>query len=170
MRVYVRPSESDTMNYIVVYAWYPSPSQTRAIQDSLGIRIDPHHCVLPIVSPPIASEEKARQQLTALLDSWRRGSKENAFIQPEVCDLPTLSDQQAITLARNRGDWKEFAELEGETFEVHFRSKQHPRCVVVECSRSIGGIPPGVGFLIDKFSGQIFPRRYIDVVNNGELI
>jgi hypothetical protein len=36
-------------------------------------------------------------------------------------------------------------------------------CWAVLATSPAGGIPPGDAFLVDKFSGRVFPRRLVDV-------
>jgi hypothetical protein len=48
---------------------------------------------------------------------------------------------------------------------------EHERCWVIMAVKSGGGIPPGMGFLVDKASGAVFPRRIADIISiDGNLI
>jgi len=159
------------MKFLVVYASHPSRSTVRSIRRILGSSVDVDS-VLPMVSDPIDTDERAHDMLAALRESWTPGRDELAMLQPEDAAIPAMSKDAAIALVQQREEWRELlAGFGASPPGVELEAKEHPRCVVVAVSVATGGIPPGLGFIIDKLSGRVLPRRFVDVVgDDGRLI
>lgn len=159
------------MKFLVTYASHPSASTMRAIRRALGSQPQ-LGTVLPVVSMPFATDEEAEERRALLLESWVPGPEEAVLIQPELSELPRMEQAVAIALAKRHEETEQFLdEVAREHSAVKFRVKEHPRCYVVAIYVSSGGIPPGLGILVDKASGRVFPRRFVDVMDgSGEVI
>lgn len=161
------------MKYIVVYAEHPSPSQEHLLRRALG-QNGVWRSVLPLSSAPFCSEQELQSAL-AILSLLKDSSPNNqtlVFLQPSEREVPATFEGDVIGALRRSQEWEAFIrEFEADRGTVKIRLRQHPRCWVVSASVPDGGMPPGLGFLIDAFTMTVIPRRFADVLTpEGELI
>jgi hypothetical protein len=144
------------MNHLVIYLHNLHQPQLRALEPLFGRR-ESVTDVLPVVSPPLDDE-----QLAAALAKF--GGYGVALVQPAESDLPKLTLDEALELVRAHPDWAELVRnYRTSTENASIRAKEFPRCWLILAQAAPAGMPPGAGYVVDKFSGAVFPERYIDV-------
>jgi hypothetical protein len=86
-------------------------------------------------------------------------------------ELSSMTSEDAIRVIKSHDSWKEFEEsFEVSCRQIRFQVSDHARFWIVAAIHADGGIPPGIGFLVDKFSQRVFSRRLVDLYDhNGEL-
>lgn len=157
------------MYYLVAYVINPSGSYRRALQRVFGTEF--RESALPVVSQPCESFDEAEAKLQEIRHATAKGWDDDAIlIEPDEEKIPLVSEEAALCVVRRHEAWAEFLEsFHAREEEVRIETKEHARCWVVVAVVPSGGIPPGVGFVIDKHSERIFPHRYVDVVSlDGE--
>ena len=121
--------------------------------------------VLPVVSPPFASPGEAE----AALQDIRRtlgGRERDVIVQPGEGEISPMSEKAALQLLRDDPAWARFLEDFGTAeSETHLRAKEFSRCWIVLAVVRGAQIPPGEAFIVDKYSGCVFSRRYVDAVS-----
>jgi hypothetical protein len=156
------------MRHLLVYTDHPSSREARCLRNVLGedCRVD---SVLPIVSEPVGSEDRLRSMLEALAALSERST---VIVAPSEAETPKMTSDEAITLVKSHEAWRELLySFQVDSLEVRLDANEHSRCwVIMACAQPIG-IPPGIGFVVDKFSGTVFPRRIADIISpDGRLI
>lgn len=95
----------------------------------------------------------------------------SAFEEWSSSETP-LSQDEATELIRKDPAWRELVDsfqVAEERFVI--RAKEHEFCWVLAAHVPGGGIPAGIGFMVDKGSSTVLPRRLVDVLSlDGELI
>ena len=83
-----------------------------------------------------------------------------------------MTSEEAITLVKSHEAWRELLHsFQVDSPEVRLHTNEHSRCWVIMACAQPTGIPPGIGFVVDKFSGKVFPRRIADIISpDGKLI
>jgi hypothetical protein len=152
------------MHFLVAYVVHPSGSQRRLLQGVFGD--DFRGSFLPVTSRQFESHIEAQAKLQELRAAMR-GPDEDVLIQPGDDELPSMSEESALGLLKRHDAWGELLEnfhsSEGKT---RIKSKEHPRCWVLVVTIPGAQIPPGEAFLVDKHSGHVFPRRYVDAISS----
>jgi hypothetical protein len=144
------------MKHLVIYLHNLLPPELRVLEPIFGRR-ERITDVLPVVSPPLDDE-----QLADTLAKF--GDYGVAMIQPPESELPQMALDEALELVRAHRAWAELVRhFRTHTENVAIHAKEFPRCWLILAQAAPVGIPPGEGYVIDKFSGTVFPHRYIDV-------
>lgn len=156
------------MYYLVAYVLSPSGSYRRALQRVFGAEF--RESALPVISRPCESFDEAEAKLQEIRHATAIQDDHSILIEPDEENIPAVSEEAALCLLRRHEAWAEFLEsFHTREEEVRIQTKEHARCWVVVAVVPSGGIPPGVGFVIDKHFERVFPHRYIDVVSfDGE--
>jgi hypothetical protein len=154
------------MKRILVYIKNPSSADIRRLRALFGEQLEISS--LPIVSGPIDTDlelQSIQDQLSRLSSSSSLG----VIIVPE--ELSPMTSEEAIRVIKSNDAWKEFLESFGvSSRQIGFQVSDHARYWIVAAIRAGGGIPPGIGFLVDKFSQRVFSRRLVDLYDhNGKL-
>jgi len=161
------------MKQVVIYSEHPSPSQERVLRRALGPNFV-WKSVLPLVSELICSEHELKAKLDILkgLGDLSAQMTTLTLVQPSDEEVPAIPEEEVILALKRSPEWSAFLQQFGTTADtVEFSAKEHSRCWVVAASVLGGGMPPGMGFLVDKFSMSIVPRRFVDVFSpNGEIL
>lgn len=93
------------------------------------------------------------------------GREPVVLIQPEEEEIPLMSEQKALQLVKRDAVWATFLEDFGATEDgVNLGAKECSRCWVIVATVAGAQIPPGGAFVVDKYSGRVFARRYADVI------
>jgi hypothetical protein len=159
------------MKRVIVYVENPSSSQLRCIRTAIGER-NVADSVLPKVSDVIDSESELEGVLKTLAELRGPPDRLAVIVVPSDPSAAAMSAAEATSALTSEASWEEFLrEYQTDAQRVELRMKEHPYCWVVSACVPEGGLPPGMGFLIDKFSRTVFPRRLIDVLaSEGGLI
>lgn len=137
-------------------------SDARLIERVLGVR-PVSGDILPLCSPELSSQEAAAEVRAGLAAARFPGDLyvvETAQASHEGCE-----EAEALRAAREHEEAKELVErLGAEARPVFWSVHELPWCwgVIV---RSDQGIPPGIGFLVDRTTRQVIPHRLIDVLD-----
>jgi hypothetical protein len=85
--------------------------------------------------------------------------------------LSSMTSEDAIRAIKSHGSWRKFQEsFEVSGRKVGFQVSNHEKYRIVAAILEGGGIPSGIGFLVDEFSQRVFSRRLVDLHDhNGEL-
>jgi hypothetical protein len=151
------------MKHLLIYTEHPSSHDARCLRRVLGedCRVD---SVLPIVSEPIVSEDRLRSMLQALA-ALSDGS--TVIVAPSEGETPKMTSEEAITLIKSHEAWRKLLHsFQVDPLDVRLEANEHPRCWVIVALAQPIGIPPGIGFIVDKFSGTVFPRRIVDIISS----
>lgn len=159
------------MSYILLYADNPSRSDLRQLQQTLGyeVRID---SVLPALIGPLESDDRARALLAELKRSCSRSGRVAVILDAGGEPARAAKVDVARLLVESHSEWKSLLSEypSSPSLRVRMQFKEHPRCWVVAASVEGQGLPPGLGFIVDKHTGAVMRRRLVDVVSvDGSL-
>lgn len=158
------------MKQIIVYTFHPSPADVRLLRQALG---ENHNwdSVLPLASA-LMDNDAEMERLIEMLRPLTASQHMAVFKQPPIEEIQPLTRAEAIDLIISSELWESFLRDFGvEASEIDFHTSEHPRCWIVAAAIKGGGIPPGVGFIVDKHSRRILSRRYIDLFSpEGPLL
>lgn len=137
-------------------------SDARLIERVLGVRPVTGD-ILPLCSPELSSQEAAAEVRAALAAARFPGDLhvvETAQHSDEGCER-----QEALRAAREHEEAKQWVkEHQAEDRPVSWSVHALPWCWAV-IVRSDQGIPPGIGFLVDRTTRQVIPHRLVDVLD-----
>lgn len=153
------------MKHAVIYLGSGFPSQMRILREALGYTPE-WSPVMPIVSRPIADEQEL-SRILELLDRLTQGSHWDPQImaQPDENSVPRLTFEAAMVSVRANEALHDFLlERSLDEKDLLVRAADKPRCWLIAVHSPEGGIPPGLGFVVDKHSSIAMSRRWIDVV------
>jgi hypothetical protein len=152
------------MKHILVYVEHASSCEDDHLKKILGMRLQ-IDSVLPIVSDPIGDERRV-QSILVDLSHLRAASagRMSIIVAPRESEIPGMTKEAAVGMLKSQDAWRDFLQsFEVDAVDVKFCLKEHRWCWVGAAFVSGGGIPPGIGFVIDKCSGSVFLRRFADV-------
>jgi hypothetical protein len=77
-----------------------------------------------------------------------------------------MTSEEAVRLVKSQDSWNAFLQSFGvEATEVKLQIYEYPRCWIATALVGDRGIPPGLGFVVDKVSRNVFVRRLADVLS-----
>jgi hypothetical protein len=92
-------------------------------------------------------------------------NRSTVIVAPSEAETPRMTSGEAVNLVKSHEAWREFLHsFQVDSFEVRLYTKEHSRCWVIMARAQPTGIPPGIGFVVDKLSGTVFPRRFADII------
>jgi hypothetical protein len=131
-----------------------------ALRPIIGRRIE--ESPYPITLGTFESDEEFEKTLHNL---QAIGLGEYLVVRSDDSRGTDLDRDSAVERVKNSEDWKAFLEdFQCTESDVLLSVRDHPFCWIVLAEVKGAAIPPGTGYLVDKQTGSIFPRRYIDIM------
>lgn len=157
------------MKRIIVYAIHPLRAHdVHRLKALIGPDFDP----APGVPFRRELNDDDANELRRSVEGLRLPSGAIEMVVVEPGDSGGVDRDAARSMISTHPKWQEFLAAAGGSagsWDVLLREHEDYWLGVARFDRT--GIPPGIGFVIDKRTGLIFPTRYIDVTDlNGNLL
>jgi hypothetical protein len=160
----IDPNPGEAVNEMVV-AYFPAlTARTEvALRPIVGRRIEesPYPIVVGTFDSGDELETTLRQLQNLRLDEY-------LVVRSEDSPATDLDRDAAIERVKTSEHWEAFLEdFQSTEAEVSLSIREHPFCWIVLAEVKGAGIPPGIGYLVDKQTGRVFPRRFIDIMQQS---
>ena len=145
-----------------MYLEFTRPRQERRLREVVSGN-GSWESMLPRIHPLPSAEalQALLPVVQALIDDYPEGVAA-FFVQPMDDAGMALSFDDMVAAVHATSRWEEFIHSV-ESAKVHFYSREYPRCWIVAAQLEPGFIGSGIGFIVDKHSRTVLPRRYVDV-------
>jgi hypothetical protein len=142
--------------YLVVYTHYPQRYHLRLLRKVLGEEVSSLDLVMPLVVP-FTGHPTISLTIAYFPDNF------DVIVQPSEDEIPPMPLAEALQLARADEAWVHMLRAWNVEELYSLSTREFPRFWLLLPQAASEGIPPGLGFIVDKWSRRVLSRRFIDV-------